>query len=74
MSNKLKWLPYQEDGENLNDWKLINILCEHFNFPLILSNEHIDYFRGLRDAGVKEAEHVIQAINAYKRIKIYIED
>jgi hypothetical protein len=74
MSNKLKWIPHQEDGINLIDWKLINLLCEHFNFPLILGKEHIDYFRGIRDAGVKEAEQVIQAINTYKKIKIYIED
>jgi len=74
----LFWKPVIKCGENFldNDLKL-KISKRYFKnndvSSAVLTEEDIPYFMGLKDAGIKDANAIIENIREYRRIEIYIE-
>lgn len=82
MSSTLYWRPEPKDKNNLDDG-LKRILGKHFwcqdgslgssKIKLDIGNrEFIKYFEGLKDAGVPDAEKLLEAVEKYGSIIIWI--
>lgn len=73
MGTRLYWKPHKPtEGECLGPNLKMVLEASDFNFSKIYTYTDIEYFRGLRDAGVEEAQEIIDAIEANEEIKLFI--
>ena len=73
MSATLKWIPViNQEGTSL-DCQLKFILRDKYHYPAVLNEFDIEYLSGLRDAGIKGAQELIDAIVQHNAVKIFEE-
>lgn len=73
MSMGLYWKPEKNNDKRLPD-DLKRALQKRYDTPLLdhcLDDSDLSYLEGLRDAGVKGAQELINAIEKHGRIEIY---
>lgn len=73
MGCTLYWKQEVLDGQYICSHMLRDILEKKYGFPSILGFMDRDYLEALEDAGIEGASDLIEAINKYKKIKIYKE-
>lgn len=75
MSTNLYWTPVVDtEAECLSETLKYTARHKYGSCIDVELNSHdIPYFEGLRDAGVKDAQKIIDAINEYRVIKIWEE-
>ena len=70
MSSSLYWKPISHEAHHVNT-ELKYILEKRFiAMPAVLNHEHVSYLEGLKDAGVKGADELIEAIEKHEQIEI----
>lgn len=71
MGTSLHWKPTGYSSRSLSD-ELKHILRKIYGYPISANLDYSDliYFRGLRDAGIEDADVVIDAIERYDYIII----
>lgn len=77
MSSSIYWRPaLKMDGEFVGKGVLKEMLYVKFGMPAILTTEDLNYLYGFRDAGTYFAEIkiLINAIEQYKKIEIFLEN
>jgi len=80
MSSKLYWRPRSTSSMLLSD-DLKKILARKFwdhdgslsNGPMRMNNSHLEYLCGLRDAGVEDAQKLIDGIEKFDLIEVWID-
>jgi len=75
MSSSLVWKPIEYKDYPGLDTGLKWILQKHYGSPVnvILNSSDIGYFQGLMDAGTKDADTIIAAIQKHHEIKTWEE-
>jgi len=74
MSNNLYWKPFQNKGKDL-DTSLKFALRARYGFPINgqFNEANIEFLTGLKIAGVKDAEKLIEAIEKYHVVELWEE-
>lgn len=72
MSQNLYWRPAFNDGKSLCD-QLKYILRERNLSNYRFTPSDIPYLEGLMDAGIKDANELIKAINKHELVDVYEE-
>lgn len=72
MSSSLGWEPTKQSKLKWLDCSLKFALQKRFGSPvsIVLTSDHNDYLRGLADAGVKDAQTLLDAIEKYDSIDV----
>ena len=74
MSTSIYWKKVKNEGIIVGGGRFKDILYNKFGCPAILAVKDLDYLEGLRDALFSdEAQILINAINDYVEIEIFIE-
>lgn len=68
MSSTLFWEPLETNRSNLPDE--LKFILRNKGLPFFVAHDNLAYFEGLRDAGVKGAQEVIDAHYKYGELKI----
>lgn len=71
MSSNLGWMPVESDWRFLGD-QLKFALRKGYGEPVdaVLNSEDIPYLKGLADAGVKDADKLIEAIEKHDELRV----
>ena len=72
MSSNLGWIPSKEPKYKYLDTDIKFALRKRYGEPVqeIINESQLDYLRGLKDAGIKDAIKLIDAIEKYGEIEI----
>ena len=73
MSQSIHYKPVMNNGIHIGGCALKNILQEKYGYPARLTAIDVSYLQGLHDAGIANAECLIEAIEKYSVIEIYLE-
>lgn len=71
MSTTLYWEPVKK-GRVLSN-KLRDIIVDRFGTPCQIGLGSREYIKGLIDAGVEDAQKLLDALDKYKKIRLWIE-
>lgn len=73
MSSSLYWKPIVPQQEERLDDQLMFTLrkrCDGCIHGIIMDDSDLSYLRGLRDAGIKDAETLIEAIEVHGQVQL----
>lgn len=79
MDQILNWNPAPiKEGRNLSS-QLKDLMIRKYGLEelydgVFLNKENLDYFKGLSDAGVADANFIIEKIELHERIEIRLKD
>ena len=70
MGCTLTWEIIPKKTNYVSGFQLRNILESKFGYPHILDGSHVSYLEALKDAGIEEAQELIDAIEKHDEIRI----
>ena len=73
MSCSVFWKPLYNSGKYVGQGAFRDILERKYTFPAELSHSDIPYLEGIKNCGHGEAHVLIDAIDEYNVIKIFLE-
>ncbi len=73
MTSNIYWEPERPREGMALDPQLKFVLRQRFAFPVLLDSGNRDYFLGLTDANIKDADKIVEAIDTYGEITIWEE-
>ncbi len=74
MSATLYWRPVVvSEGQSLNDQLRFILKLEGRQLPTRFDHTWLDYLRGLADAGITDAQTIIDAIEKHELIELWLE-